>query len=593
MVGRTSTTSTASLILNLWDGDGPDPLSKSSWEAHANPRTKVIWIMCACVTLRLPVTVAVMGKSFDRWSQIYLPPIFLLLAVCSTLRNNRRLMQAFFIASTIYYICVDIAIIQIQHHMEPFIDPLDLKHHPESLLAVTLEIVTIAPVFVLILATMGNSMRLTIVLCGCLSLGAIITVGIVMSSIADHDSVVTIILFLCGLYTVAIYVVLTREEFRLQVLHDHVVNLEQARAEASNHIAELEHAKQQRHMIVSYLFHEVRNPINNVMLALNLVQSNLAKLHSTPRALTASGSSMSSQTTETSLTDIRFAPRGESEQNMTSTTATPPPSHNFTPLNFVAALREVEELVETVNRSAMEACNVLNDALTAQKLDAGTFEFVRDKIHLGQFYGHIRRVCSHKMASTGVQTEFCMDPALEGLTVLGDDLRLRQVIENFLSNAFKFTPSNGVIKVVVQENGPRVVGVSGALEHVVIRTAVIDSGIGIPPEDMDKVFKLWSQIRAGATQQGKGSGLGLAICKDIVEKGHGGQVGVISAPNKGSEFYFEINFSVVGAEAEVLTRDSTLAEDVMQSHTLASRNHTTPTLSSFEFVSFFFVSFLF
>lgn len=510
-------------------------------------------MMFATVLLRIILTIVVMGSSFDRWSQIYTVPVLFLLAVMPRLRNSRTLMHAVFVCATIYYIAIDIALVQIARGLNPFLDPLDLHNHPESLIAVTLEIVTIAPVMVLIMATVGACLRLSVAVSGFLSLGAIVVVGFVIKTAANNDSVVTIILFLCGLFSVTIYVVLTREEFRLQVLRDQVTNLEQARQDASQHIRELEQARQQRHMIVSYLFHEVRNPINNVMLALSLVQHLLTKLHSSPISPFTSPSS----------------------------SATPRTVNTYFNSDSLDALRrvlnEIEELTETLQTSATAACNVLNDALTAQKLDAGTFEFARNKISLNEFYGQIGRTCAHKMASTGVRTEFWMDPRLQGLTVLGDDNRLRQVIENFLSNAYKFTPQDGVIRLNVQQIGRRRVANASVCEKITIRTSVKDSGIGISPGDIDKVFKLWSQIRAGATQQGKGSGLGLAICKDFVEKGHGGKVGVISGEGKGSEFFFEIEFDVVFAEA--LARDLTHMEEIGPSKSVALTDSSRTNLS--------------
>eukprot|EP00299_Pterocystis_sp_00344_P001445 c11287_g1_i1.p1 GENE.c11287_g1_i1~~c11287_g1_i1.p1 ORF type:complete len:299 (-),score=76.83 c11287_g1_i1:68-871(-) len=77
---------------------------------------------------------------------------------------------------------------------------------------------------------------------------------------------------------------------------------------------------------------------------------------------------------------------------------------------------------------------------------------------------------------------------------------------------------------------------------VLVQTSVIDSGVGIPQEDLHRLFQPWSQIHSGQHQAGKGTGLGLALSKQIIEKGHKGRIGVTSSPQGGSTFYFKIAY---------------------------------------------------
>lgn len=111
--------------------------------------------------------------------------------------------------------------------------------------------------------------------------------------------------------------------------------------------------------------------------------------------------------------------------------------------------------------------------------------------------------------------------------VLADRARLGQVLDNLVGNALKFTPAGGRIEVRVDD--------AGDFERV----SVIDTGIGIPKEKQEKIFEPFYQIDGSTTRRFGGAGLGLAIVKQIVEA-HGGEVGVISEPGKGSQFFFTV-----------------------------------------------------
>jgi hypothetical protein len=108
--------------------------------------------------------------------------------------------------------------------------------------------------------------------------------------------------------------------------------------------------------------------------------------------------------------------------------------------------------------------------------------------------------------------------------IWADPDRLRQVVTNLVTNAVKYSPEGGSITVRCRERGP---------QHVVI--AVIDHGLGIPPEQVPKLFQKFARIRSDEHLKISGTGLGLYICRLIVE-GHGGQIWVESTPGKGSTF---------------------------------------------------------
>jgi signal transduction histidine kinase len=113
--------------------------------------------------------------------------------------------------------------------------------------------------------------------------------------------------------------------------------------------------------------------------------------------------------------------------------------------------------------------------------------------------------------------------------VQADRLRLTQVLLNLVSNSYKFTHEGSLtIRTSLPEDRP------GQM-----RVAIIDTGIGIAPEKQSAIFDRFRQADSSTTRQYGGTGLGLAICKKLVEM-HGGELGVISALGKGSEFYFTI-----------------------------------------------------
>jgi signal transduction histidine kinase len=130
------------------------------------------------------------------------------------------------------------------------------------------------------------------------------------------------------------------------------------------------------------------------------------------------------------------------------------------------------------------------------------------------------------------------------LTVVADGVRVRQVLFNLLSNASKFTPEQGRITLsAMPTRAPLPVPADRAgderrmVTQDVVWVSVVDTGIGIGPEDKLKLFQEFSQVDSSSSRQAQGSGLGLALCKKFVEM-HGGTIGAESIPGRGSSFWF-------------------------------------------------------
>eukprot|EP00301_Raphidiophrys_heterophryoidea_P025812 c8743_g1_i1.p1 GENE.c8743_g1_i1~~c8743_g1_i1.p1 ORF type:complete len:945 (+),score=268.65 c8743_g1_i1:188-3022(+) len=206
------------------------------------------------------------------------------------------------------------------------------------------------------------------------------------------------------------------------------------------------------------------------------------------------------------------------------------------------AIDEVRGLVDDIHQSASAAVRVLNDALNIQKLQSGAFEFAHVPFRLEDLVLLTVRMVQAQMRIKSIRLESMIDPDLRGVSVFGDFHRLQQVLLNYLSNAYKFTPEEGVVAVRMA----RVADNDDTVDRCVwVRTSVFNSGTPIQDAERSKIFQPWSQIRAKEQQQGQGSGLGLALCKAFVEKGHQGHVGFNSHEGQGTDFYFEIPFRAV------------------------------------------------
>ncbi|MGE3525297.1 MAG: ATP-binding protein [Gemmatimonadales bacterium] len=201
------------------------------------------------------------------------------------------------------------------------------------------------------------------------------------------------------------------------------------------------------------------------------------------------------------------------------------------------------EFIEAILRNGKHLLGLINSVLDLSKIEAGrmTLELaptdLRDAIS-----GAVTDTTSLRTAKNQL-CDLQMDMAVP-LIAVTDATRIRQVLFNLLSNASKFTPDGGTITLsAIRTRAPLPVPAERASDQprLVTRDAVwvsiIDTGVGIKPEDMDKLFQEFSQVDASASRRAQGTGLGLALSKKFVDM-HGGTIGAESVYGTGSTFWF-------------------------------------------------------
>jgi hypothetical protein len=185
---------------------------------------------------------------------------------------------------------------------------------------------------------------------------------------------------------------------------------------------------------------------------------------------------------------------------------------------------EQKKQLGMVRDSSSHLLNLINDVLDLSKIEAGQMQTMMESIELPALIEKCIQTIQPQAEKKGLATEVEIEPGVGAIT--SDQKRVEQIILNLLSNAIKFT-EHGKIRVECSINEGQVL------------VRVIDTGIGIKNEDMEKLFKPFRQIDAAITRKYEGTGLGLSICKKFVEL-LGGKIWVESEWGKGSTFSFTL-----------------------------------------------------
>jgi PAS domain S-box-containing protein len=216
-------------------------------------------------------------------------------------------------------------------------------------------------------------------------------------------------------------------------------------------------------------------------------------------------------------------------------------SHEIrTPINAILGMANLlldtsldpqqQDWVQTIRYGGEVLLNLINDILDFSKIESQKLELEEIPFSLPQLVEELLDLMAAQAQSKDLELVAWVDPNLPP-TLIGDPNRLRQILANLLSNAIKFTPQGEV--VVTVEAGER------DPEKQWVSVQVQDTGIGIPPEKLDRLFKPFSQVDSSISRQFGGTGLGLAISQRLCQL-MGGAIGVESQPGQGSTFRFRI-----------------------------------------------------
>jgi len=189
-----------------------------------------------------------------------------------------------------------------------------------------------------------------------------------------------------------------------------------------------------------------------------------------------------------------------------------------------------EKYVRIMRSSSIHLLALINDIIDLSKIEAGQIKIMDQKVDVHLLFEELLVTFvseAKRLEKKNIRIIKQVTRSRSGLIIRGDEVRIKQVLSNFLGNALKFTLKGEICFGYSLET-------SGNITFF-----VRDSGLGIPPSAQQSVFDRFKQTREGSKEEYKGTGLGLAISKGIVEL-MGGQIGVRSEPGKGSEFFFTL-----------------------------------------------------
>jgi len=246
-------------------------------------------------------------------------------------------------------------------------------------------------------------------------------------------------------------------------------------------------------------------------------------------------------------------------------------SHELrTPLNAVIGFSQVlldqqfgslnekqEEYIQDILKSGKRLDSLIDGMLTFSGIEGGEMKLERSRLNIKEIVESSLTMIREKAMKRRIRLELQILEALSDLDIRADEQKLRQVLFHLLSNAVKFTPEEGSVRVsaqVISDLGFRISELerekiaSGNLAirnpQSAIEISVADTGIGIAPEDQEKIFDEFYQVKGGMVDKTPGAGLGLSLAKRLVEM-HGGHIGVESeGVGKGSRFSFTLPLKI-------------------------------------------------
>ncbi len=203
--------------------------------------------------------------------------------------------------------------------------------------------------------------------------------------------------------------------------------------------------------------------------------------------------------------------------------------------------------LDKVSNAANHLLNLLNDILDLSKIDAEKMTLEQSPFSIGKLVANLDSLLVAKVGAAGLRLHYEVEPTLAKCELLGDQLRLQQVLLNLLGNAIKFTEKGSVTLAIARRESQR-----GSLT---LEFAVRDQGIGIPPEALPRIFNPFEQADGSTTRRFGGTGLGLPISSRLIRL-MGGEIRVNSTVGIGSTFSFTLTFALAQPVAPMLAAGS-------------------------------------
>jgi len=181
------------------------------------------------------------------------------------------------------------------------------------------------------------------------------------------------------------------------------------------------------------------------------------------------------------------------------------------------------KFAENIQSASVQAYDLLINLLEWSRMQTGKLQFKPTKFNINDMIDSIVSLCKYNLAQKNIDIQVQVNPEL---TLYADQNMIHTILRNLLTNAIKFTNTNGTISIVVENLGFRT------------EICVIDNGVGMTEQQLNNLFRIDNNTTLGTSQE-KGTGLGLILCREFVER-HGGTIHVKSTKGKGSEFIVSI-----------------------------------------------------